>query len=835
MSDTTPPFGTILTNSFGERYFPAINGETFSKIGSESYFQRHFGNILQNKDSLHLIPGTDGGLLVNWICHKKTGEGSRYLFIEHPELLQRLHDEHILPPQLPDHIAIATPDTWLKKAEELSLKDYFYIGNVISLRSMAVIDGNHAAYVKLWNDFDERLGQFQIGVAQETGSRIFMVKGLENLAENRTPVILFDQVFKGRTAVLLGGGPSLDESFDWVKKNRDNLVVMAVARIAEQLAAQNIVPDMLFAIDPNDIIFHQSKKTLEFHEKSLLVNMYHLNPRLVGLWRGRSLFMGTLFPWPTPLNPASRNYPGITVSHQALGTAVEMGFSRIILAGFDLCFSKEGFTHARGSIEMATGPYVHRSELWVETNGGWRAETSSDFFNALPALHSLAEYAQSHGCEVINPAAAAAKIEGIAWHPWDQLHCEPVDRTAWEVIQQTLPAESSEDRLNHFQQVETELLRLRGEIRRIRKLTIEGIDCNQRLFGRKGKPPDFKYKKRMDAIEAILDGELVDASRLVKRWSVGDLLKLSRPDKNKEWSDEEIETVGRRYYEIYRDSATNLLKTIDENRARVQSRMEEEKKSPNIKAILEQYQKDGQQGRVAVFLAKQQKSPDSYPEKMKTRLEAFQNEFIALMQQTQNDYKEHCKNRLAAPGAVRFKIMTMYQNNEIERLKNFMDGISQGTMEEKDQFVSLIRGLLAEQDADFDQALKWYRMISYKPLIMEGLQRQLTVHLRRRELVSATAVAKRLAENSLAHFPFLADLLRMTGERSMAIGIYKDYTRIAKDDFVSQVKLAQLLLEEGDWDGVKGCCQTILDKDAGHKMALMLLEKATHQQGAADA
>ncbi|MBF0107888.1 MAG: DUF115 domain-containing protein [Magnetococcales bacterium] len=831
MSNASVPFGTILTNPFGECYFPAINGETFSRIGAENYFQRHFGGMVERKDSLNLIPGTDGGLLVNWIAKKKTGEGSRFLFIEYPELLQRLYDEGLLSRDLPEHVVVATPEEWLGKAEELSLKDYFYIGNVHPWRSMAVLDGFHEGYVKLWNDFDERLGQFQIAVGQEIGTRIFMLKCLENLAENRTPVHVLDGVFAGRTAVLLGGGPSLDESFAWVRENRERLVVMAVARIATQLAREGIVPDLFFAIDPHDIIFHQSKQVLEFHERSLMVNMYHLNPRLMGLWRGQSLYMGTLFPWLTPHNPPSRLYPGITVSHQALGTAVEMGFSRIILAGLDLCFSREGFTHARGSVEMATGPYVHRSELWVETNGGWRAETSSDFFNAIPALQSLAEYAQSKDCVVINPAAAAAKIEGVAFRSWDELVCPEVERSAWDILQDLLPRETPETRIEHYERVETELLRIREEVRAVRKLTAEAIDCNDRLFGRRGKPPDFKFKKRMDEIEGILDEDYKEVSRLVKKWSVGDLLKLSRPDKSRAWSDEEVETTGRRYYEVYRDSATNLLKTIDDNRARVQMRIEEDRPAANIKRLLDQYEKDGQEGRVAIFLARRGETIADHPERIRKRMEAFLAAHEALMRQTEHDYKEHCKNRLAAPRAIRSKVMAMFQNNEMERLQQFMEGIGKGEMEEKGQFLHLIRGLLAEKRGAYEEAMKEYRQITFESLVLEGWQRQLTIHLRQRELVSACAVAKRLAENSLIHFPFYADLLRLTGDRTRALGVYRDYNKVVRGDFVTLIKMGQLLLEEGDWQGVQACCRTILDKDEGHAGARMLLEQVERMTG----
>ncbi len=785
--------------------------------------------MVERKDAMNLIPGTDGGLLVHWLLNKQTGEGSRFLFIEIPELLQRLHDERLLPDELPEHIVITTPDNWLKTAEELSLKDYFYIGNVFPWRSLAVVDSFHDGYVKLWNHFDEQLGQYLIAVGQETGSRIFMLKCLENLPENRTPILALDMKFQGRTAILLSGGPSLNESFDWVKKHRDNLAVLAVTRIAKQLAEVDLVPDLFFAIDPHDIIFHQSKHTLEFHEKSLLINMYHLNPRLMGLWRGRSLYMGTLFPWESPQNPESHSYPGITVSHQALGAAIDMGFARIILAGFDLCFSREGFTHARGSVEMDSGPYVHRSELWVETNGGWQAETRSDFFNALPALHSLADYAQTKGCEIINPAASAAKIAGVAWRPWDTLHVTPITPNTWDHLQHIVPPENAQNRRDHYHMLLTELQRVEEELTAVRDLTAEAVECNDLLFGRKGGPADFQYKIRMDAIETILDEEHREFSRLVKKWSVADFLRLSRPNKSKEWSDEEIETIGRRYYEVYRDSAINLLETLANNRTRIQTRLAEEEADADLATILDQYEKDGQEGRVPILLSKRQQSPDDFPEAIRQRLHAFQEAHRALMEQTETDYKDHCKNQLASPNAICSKVMAMFQSGETERLRHFMDGVQQSGMEHKEHFLRLIRGLLAEHDEDFQQALTWYRQISFAPLILTGLQRQLAVYLRQGSLTSACAVAKRLGDNSLLHLPFYADLLRLTGDKGGAIATLTEYTKLIVDDFVAMIKLGQLLLDDGDWQGAQRCCQEILAKDGGHKAALMLLEKANTQ------
>ncbi|MBF0422950.1 MAG: DUF115 domain-containing protein [Magnetococcales bacterium] len=825
MNHAGSSFGTILTNRFGERYFPAINGEVFSQTGSGSYFHRYHGAMVEPKDSLNLIVGTDGGGLVNWLCNKSTGDGSRYLFIEFPELIQRLYDEQMLPADLPEHIVVTTPDQWLETAEQLSLKDYFYLGNVRPWRSLAVIDCFYEDYVKLWNDFDELLGQYQLGVGQEIGSRVFLLKCLENLAENRIPAHVLHQAFPGRTAVLLGGGPSLNESFSWIKTNREHLLVLAVTRIARQLAAADLVPDMFFAIDPHDIIFHQSKDVLEFHDKSLLVNMYHLNPRLLGSWRGRSLYMGPLFPWSSPLNPASGNYPGITVSHQALGTAIDMGVARIILAGFDLCFSREGFTHAAGSVEVAAGPYVHRSELWVETNGGGMAETRSDFFNALPALAALASYARTKECRVINPAATAAKIEGIDWIPWNELTLEPVAPKSSDLLWQRLPVETSSDRLRLWREVESVLVQACNKIATIKQLAAEAVDCNDGLFGRKGNAPDFKYKVRMDEIESILDDEYQEFSRLVKRWSVAEFLKLSRPNKNKEWSDEEVENVGRRYYEVYRDSAANLLETVEASLTRVRVRQEEEKIAADLHVILDQYQKDGHQGRVHLLMDKRRQAPEDFPSAIRQRIETFQTEFATLLQQTENDYTRHCHNQFVSPYAICSKVMAMFQNNEAERLKNFMDGIQRSEMASKEHFVYLIRGLLAEGEADFDQALRWYRQVTFAPLLVSGLQRLLSVHLRQGDLFSARAVARRLADRSLLHLPFYADLLRLTGDTDKAIVEYQNYVEVVQDDLAALMTLGTLLFDHGKRDGAQRCCDCILSRDQSHKAARSLLAR----------
>lgn len=887
METSKMAFGPILQNKFGEYYLPTINQEIFSMSGADSFYRRHFDKSLQTEDALYLIIGTDSGRLVNWVITCGLAEGSRYLFVEYPDLVEQLQNAADLPQELPENMRICAPEAWLVQAEELALKDYCYLGNVLPVKSLAVVDAFFEGYLSVWNDFEEKIGQYQMMVGQEVGSHIFMIKGLENLAENRSSARCLINLFEDKTAILLAGGPSLKESYAWVKENRQNLVVLAVSRIAVQLEREGIVPDFFFAIDPHDIIFHQSKGMLAFWQNTLLVNVYHLNPRLLSQWRGKNVYMGTLFPWKTEMNKlpkpavadavasqdkalqdavsqdavsqgaASKNnanvpvkttlqrnptlsFPGITVGHQALGMAIEMGFSQIILSGLDLCFDKEGFTHTEGSEERKVGPFTAPSALWVETNGGWEAETRYDFLNAIPSLEVLAKFALNQGCRLVNPAKGAVAIKNVDHAPWERLEVTPLSKPAREIIQAAIPEETSPSRKQHYDEVMTELLRVRADVQKVARLTVEAVDCNDRFFGRKGHPPDFKFKKRMDEIEKILDEEYNEISLLVKRWGVRQFLKLSRPDKKKEWTDEEIENAGKRYYEIYRASAGDLIRLLDDIRQRVRARMEEEKTKPTIKTLISQWQKEDTPGRLQVFLDRQGRRIEDFPEKIATLLHALADDFQKTLDETETNYKKHCFQSLATPQAIRFKVLSLFKQKDKDRLRAFADGLEKTAPEpvshaageapkptttNKAQYGLLIKGFLAELEDDPERAMRCFRQITSPVLMTDAILRLLTITLTQGDLLSALPIAKRLSSRSPMHIPYYGDLLRMTGQKEGAIGIYSDYIKLAKNDFVTMLKLGKLHSELGHLAEARQVFEKILQEDSHNKAAALFLEQ----------
>ncbi|MBF0189845.1 MAG: DUF115 domain-containing protein [Magnetococcales bacterium] len=826
----TISLGPFLMNRFGERYLPSVNQEAFSRVGSDNVFQQQYGEFFTREDSLYLVAGCDSGLLIHWILKRKRPEGSRFIFIDHPEVLERLRDEGILPDEPPPGVLVTTAEHWISQSEPLGIKEYFYLDQVFVAKSLAVVDGIHDGYVGLFNEVERTLGQYRLQVNNEIGNRIFMMKGLENLAENRFPASRLKDSFSGRTAILLAGGPSLPESFPWIRAHRNHLTILAVARVAEQLSREGIIPDVLFAIDPHDVIFHQSKGMLALWQESVLINMYHLNPALLGQWQGRNAYMGTLFPWETPLNPTNVAYPGITVGHQALGMAVDMGFSQVVLAGFDLCFSREGFTHVVGSIEQTIGPFIARGDLMVKTNGGWMAETRHDFLNAIPSLAILARFAIERGCRLINPCPGSARIDGVDHHPWENIAPEPTTPSARDRLRELLPAETPATRTAHYQILDKELARMRGLIAKVKGLAIEGLECNDDLFGRRGKPPHFKFKKRMDAIEQILDGEYREISRLVKRWGLGAMLKLSRPDKERDWSDAEIERAGRLYYEIYRDNALSLIKRLDAVRQRLRTRMEEEKNRPDYKQLLKQWRDDNQPGRSLVFLHRQSQTIGTLPAPVQAGFIALGHDFAALLAQTDHDYKQYILSMQSSPQAVRVKAQALFRNRETDRLRQFGASLEKSSLAERTEYNHLIQGYLDELAGNPQQATRRYRQITHQALIPEALQRLFTIALQTGDMLTALAVSQRLSEISLIHTPFHAELLRLNGQGAAAAAIFEEYLKLVRKDFVTMIKLGRLYLELGRPQEARETFERILAEDPDNQAVRTFLNDLEQTQ-----
>ncbi|MEG3640605.1 6-hydroxymethylpterin diphosphokinase MptE-like protein [Magnetococcus sp. PR-3] len=826
---TSFDLGQVLTNQFGERYLQEINGESFSRTGSIAFFKQHYNEKIWGPDRLNIVLGTDSGLLVHYIHQEvlKPDSGIRVLFIELPDVLERLEKEGMLPEPIKGRVEVTTPENWMERAKEtFNITDYFYLDAIGRLESVGALDAIHPGYLSVWDSLTNEFLQIGKAIIMQTGNHVFARTGLQNLSENRLRAKSMHGLFEGKSAVILAGGPSLSEAYEMVKANRDNLVVMAVARVAKNLQQHGIVPDFIFSIDPHELSFNNSREMLHYWEKTFFINLYHVCPMLLGQWQGRSAYLGSLYPWKNEFDAKEQlqGYPGITVSHQALGCAIDMGFSRIILCGIDLCFSKEGFTHVQGSLESDVGPFLANSRYQVETNNGEIAETRYDFFSAIPALAQLALYAEEHTCQLINPAPLAAKIERVEHKAWDDLTFEPLGLSVSETLDVALPEDSRANRLAHYEMVLKELTHARSEVTKVRKLAEEGLACNKRLFGKKGKQGDYSAKLRMDQVEEDLDKKHPVFSTMVKQWGIKEFLRLIRPDKDKGWTDEEIEQTGERYYKAYKQSAQSVLQFLNETIRRVQIRQEEEKPKPNLKNLFKQWEEDQQPNRLVLLEQRSAFERHLFPAKMQERFEAFDDSFKEQMTHTETTLKKRLKAE-TSPMTARNKLRNLFRQNNKEMLTQLRTGILGSQFDFKEDLAALANGYIHELKEDFEVALGHYEQVERKELLEEAKTRILQILLKSNRIEESLPVLDAMSAHNPGKLPYYATMLGLTGRIDAAKLAFNHYLGLAPNDLITRLKYAQMLEKNQLIEEAKIQVEQILAKDDSNQAAKQMLQQ----------
>lgn len=826
----TPPTLQFITNEFGDELLYEVNRNTFSRLGAGALYQQHFGKRLLQEDTLYLVVGTDSGLLPSWLLQRELPAGSRYIFIELPELYATLEAKYSEFDDN-DHVAFVTLNDWQQLTKDFRFQDYAYLDRIFVIHSLGATDAFVPAYHSARYAVEQEVERFSHGIKVTAGNHAFIRRQIENTPDNLVPAICLKGGFEKYTAVLLGGGPSLDDILPWVIENRSRLTVFAVSRIARQLLAAGVEPDVVASVDPHPVSFDVSKEMLRFSEHCLLVNAYHISPLLLAQWRGPSIYRGAHYPWTTTQNAANLPNVGPTVSNTALAMAVDMGFSQIILAGVDLCFSREGYTHASGSNERKAGSSLGRVGIQVETNAGNLADTDHAFLQAVATMGTQAVGALARGTRIINPSQHAARIRGVEYIPLSHLEIPSAQPDFRTLCSKRLPGKDGTTLKKQLTAVKEELAHTNGQIRAITHLVDEALECNRGLFGRDGKQADFRFKKRMDKIERKLDTKHKSISLLIKDYGASLFLRLSRPDRTREWTDEELEKFGQGYYDAYRASAKSLLTLIESMQLRIESRLHELAPNPSIVNLFKQWQADRTLGRSHIWRKNNSAKLTADEEQI---LALADHEFEAILEEKNTLQAQRVKQTLGLSlGPIRSKLLVLFNTNNNSELARIAEQLANMEGVEAEDLHALALGYIAEINSDADTALDHYNNILDRtsvnlaedpdklknPRLEDALRRMSHITLYRNDEQSALIILEALATISPTYEPQYGDLLHMTGNTEQAINIYTAYAQKAPHDHNHLLKLGKLYQEIGQTDSAHWIYRHILEKDPDNTAA----------------
>ena len=812
--------GDFVSNTFGERYLFAVNRNVFEDTDANTVFRSHFGDSVLQQDTFYVIAGTDSGLLYHYIKTQGVPKGSRYLFVELPQVLVLLENLGSS-----DELTITTGEDWLEQAQKMGAQKFAIQGRLIITRSLGVVHSHYQGYSPFWHQLKESLNAYSFTQKEVAANYAYVICQINNLAENQIPAIFLKNTFKGKTAVLLAGGPSLDDLLPWLEQHRQNLLVIAVSRISHSLLLAGIQPDICVSIDPRPINLNISQDMLKFQNGTLLVHNNHLCPSLLSSWGGKKMFIGSRYPWATSLEP--ENLPlvsdGVTVTDAAFSLAVEMGVTQIILGGADFCFNQEGYTHASGSTEHGIGPSLNNSETTVETNSGMMADTIHGYRASALSIDLQARNAIALGCRTINPAAGAMRLPHVEYLDVDTIQIKSLEQPAHKTLENYMRATNKNSHIPFYKEVLGEVNRVLKELKTIKELSSKALKYNHKWFATREQDAGFHNKEKVVRIEKQLNEKYADTATFIAYFGITRFIAIRQTAENK--NNKDIEESCRLYHQAMVTTSDELIALMRHTRDRMTSRLEEEKPQPNIQKLLKQWRNDSQPGRAIQWAKHHTNIVNQLSDTQQQALRSFQDTFYDTLKTLDEKHSVDISwtNKLYN---IPDKTQEYFNNSDKAGLQRLLTGL----LGHQDQtlaahFISLVQGYLAELNNEPSEAIERYQNIVEGPTHQKALMRLFELHIKTENINAGLNTLKTLSSLNSTYMPMYADLLQATGDINASVETYTEYLLANPDDLNSMMKLGKIFLQEQALDGVAWAMSYILDKEPNNQEARQILNE----------
>jgi len=351
----------ILTSKCGIPTLSIIYNDGKSRFLHSKYDPKQ--EALQFISACHIKQKTNfivSGLGLGYHLHeliRKTSSQVRIIVIEKNPSLAKLAFTHndfssvINHPGVTFHIGI-NPD----KLEAILQKDSINLAiyGYIPIKFKPLIEFEKDYYTKVNNEIIQIYQKFRIDINTQAA---FSKKFYKNIFDNGQSIInspgikTLKNKFKGCPAIVVSAGPSLDKNISLIKSARSNIIVISVGTALKPLLKNNIKPDFVVAVDPNEDTVHS------FNIEAIPNDLYLIyDPcipsSITSLFKDKSIAVDSkvsLAKWLSEHNEKKGSLGNVfSVAHSAFYTSRFFGCDPIILVGQDLSFDGHRM-HCTGS------------------------------------------------------------------------------------------------------------------------------------------------------------------------------------------------------------------------------------------------------------------------------------------------------------------------------------------------------------------------------------------------------------------------------------------------------------------------------------------------------
>ena len=224
----------------------------------------------------------------------------------------------------------------------------------------------------------------------------------------------FKDKFKGKPAIIVGAGPSLDKNIDYLEQAKGKALIFTVDAAMNKLIGKDIVPDVVSSIERIEL-------STKFYEKGEIPDdVIYVGPNVIlgsilDKFK-RIIFTGrtgdALFSKFNENLGFSNLSVGLNVSHVLISFARFLGCYPVIFAGLDLAYTG-GKTHTEGFsnfFDKEVMDLYRQNIVFVKGINGELLETSENFMYTKSWIESL--IARDREGLFINSTEGGANING---------------------------------------------------------------------------------------------------------------------------------------------------------------------------------------------------------------------------------------------------------------------------------------------------------------------------------------------------------------------------------------------------------------------------------------
>ena len=819
---------TPLKNAFGEAFYPEVNQHLFLKQSSETVYKAHFSDLFDKDEMLYLVVGTDSGLFYNYVKAQKLPATLKFLFIELNDLNGKLGLSFSDDPT-GQQVSVVSADFDFNILHT-AFETYVVRNKIQLIRSMAVMDAKPgSAYHRFWDEVEIQYIDFLKGNIVGQNAAQFENARLLNAADNILPLKNYKKTLEGATAIVLGGGPTLDDAIEWIKQNQSKLVIFSVARIARRLKKEGIVPDFYVSVDPHDVSFDNSKGIFAFQDQSILLNGYHINPKLLGQWSGLTCYTGNKYGWKNDY-PRNLDSLGPTVTNTAVNVAAYLGCQNIVLSGLDFCFAK-GRTHESSSDEAKVASQLsYKDSIKVEANSGEMTPTEPTFASARTILEQqIGFYLQDNpALRFYSTGWGSAKIENVHYAAPESFDfLDNVTAKKLDELKASLTL-NIEQRMDYVVKTIEELEQQKQRFNDVAVLAVDALGVMPKLYADNSAEPKQKVLNKVIKLRKKMNRLIGDDGDLLLSYRGANFAETFKPVEDESaLNADEVSYQLTSFFQGVKSATEQYQSLIDMAIERAQLRLDELENKVSISDLYQRWDKLNEFGRVDVWL------------KWHPDLSTLSDDALALVKKAQQQFQQE----LAKTETKHFhnlKRNTQDINKLLVRAERAMGLGNKAELEvllghaaqlekanEAEDFAALLKGMLAEIDQAESEAQSCYNSIHVPVLKHAALKRLLDIAMRSNRHNDSLALLESLCIYSLDYMVPYADLLALIGQLSMSVEVLRMYLAKHPIKVNVHIKLAQRLIELGQLEAAKEVLQQVLLLDDKNQTAKILLAELT--------